>query len=42
MSYEFDWVAAFTGEAFGGNACMVAYDCQDLDLVTRLKIVWET
>ena len=42
MSNEFDWVAAFTGEAFGGNACMVVHNCQDLDLLTRLKIVQET
>ncbi|MGB0798772.1 MAG: PhzF family phenazine biosynthesis protein [Planktomarina sp.] len=42
MPYEFDWVAAFTDAAFGGNGCMVVHGAEQLDLQTRLNIVRET
>jgi len=42
IQYGFDWVAAFSNRAFGGNGCMVVHNCTDLDSATRLKIVQET
>lgn len=42
MAYEFDWVAAFSAEPFGGNGCVVVHDAEPLTQETRLKIVQET
>lgn len=40
--YAFDWVDAFTTEAFGGNGCVVVHDAQDISLRDRLRLVRET
>ena len=40
--YEFDWVDAFTETAFGGNACAVVHDADDLSVDQRLALVRET
>ncbi len=42
MAYESDWVDAFTTEAFGGNACVVVHDADDITLADRLALVRET
>lgn len=41
-SFEFDWVDAFTTQAFGGNGCVVVHDAQSLDIEARLALVRET
>lgn len=40
--YEFDWVDAFTDQPFGGNACVVVHDADDLPIEDRLRLVRET
>ncbi len=40
--YEFDWVDAFTEDAFGGNACVVVHGAGDLSVEHRLALVRET
>ncbi|MEP3346488.1 MAG: PhzF family phenazine biosynthesis protein [Litoreibacter sp.] len=40
--YAFDWVDAFTDEAFGGNGCAVVYDEGELPVETCLKFTKET
>lgn len=40
--HSFDWVDAFTAEAFGGNACAVVYDAEGIDRETRMRLVRET
>jgi trans-2,3-dihydro-3-hydroxyanthranilate isomerase len=42
MGYDFDWVSAFSDQAFGGNGCVVVHGATDLNLETRLNIVRET
>ncbi|HEU0223627.1 MAG TPA: PhzF family phenazine biosynthesis protein [Paracoccaceae bacterium] len=42
MSYEFDWVDAFTETPFGGNACMVVHGAEALPVEERLALVRET
>lgn len=42
MGYEFDWVAAFSTEPFGGNGCVVVHDAEPLGQETRFKITRET
>ena len=42
MGYDFDWVSAFSDQAFGGNGCVVVHGAPDLNLETRLNIVRET
>jgi predicted PhzF superfamily epimerase YddE/YHI9 len=33
-SYVFDWVDAFTDQAFGGNGCAVVHDAGALTVAT--------
>jgi PhzF family phenazine biosynthesis protein len=40
--YSFDWVDAFTDQAFGGNGCAVVYDAAGLDDETCMAVVRET
>ncbi len=42
MTYEFDWVDAFTTQPFGGNACAVVHGADGLDVAQRLALVKET
>lgn len=42
MPYGFDWVDAFTAQAFGGNGCAVVYDAAGLDDATCMAIVRES
>jgi len=42
QKFEFDWVDAFTSQAFGGNACMVVYGADELSIEARLALVRET
>ncbi|MGB0966969.1 MAG: PhzF family phenazine biosynthesis protein [Halocynthiibacter sp.] len=42
MSYSFDWVDAFTNQAFCGNGCVVVHDAEDLPVADRLSLVRET
>ena len=42
MSYECDWVDAFTDKAFGGNGCAVVHDGADLPDETCMAFVRET
>lgn len=41
-SYEFDWVDAFTDQAFTGNGCAVVHGASGLDADTCMKFVQET
>ena len=41
-AYPFDWVDAFTDQAFGGNGCAVVYDEGALEVETCLKYTRET
>lgn len=41
-TYSFDWVDAFTETPFGGNACAVVHDANDLSVEDRLALVRET
>lgn len=41
-TYSFDWVDAFTETPFGGNACAVVHDADDLAIEDRLALVRET
>ncbi|MEM7438301.1 MAG: PhzF family phenazine biosynthesis protein [Pseudomonadota bacterium] len=41
-AYEFDWVDAFTTEAFGGNGCVVVHDAEDISIDDRMRLVRET
>ena len=40
--YCFDWVDAFTNRRFGGNACAVVHDADDIPVEDRLRLVRET
>ncbi len=40
--YSFDWVDAFSTEAFGGNGCVVVHDAADISFEDRLALVRET
>lgn len=40
--FAFDWVDAFTNDAFGGNGCAVVYDDGNLPVETCLKFTKET
>lgn len=40
--YSFDWVDAFTTQAFGGNGCAVVHDAAELEPETCCKLVRET
>lgn len=42
MSFDVDWVDAFTDRAFGGNGCAVVHDGADLDDDTCMAFVRET
>ncbi|MEP3053825.1 PhzF family phenazine biosynthesis protein [Ascidiaceihabitans sp.] len=42
MSFEFDWVDAFTDQAFGGNGCAVAHGGAGLEDAQCLAYVRET
>lgn len=42
MSYEFDWVDAFTDTVFGGNPCVVVHGADGLAIEQRLRLVRET
>ena len=42
MAYEFDWVDAFTTRPFGGNACAVVHDADDITVDDRTRLVRET
>jgi len=42
MTFEFDWVDAFTTRPFGGNACVVVHGADGLNLEQRLALVKET
>lgn len=42
MTYEFDWVDAFTTHPFGGNACVVVHGAGALNIEQRLALVNET
>ncbi len=42
MSFEFDWVDAFTDRAFGGNGCAVVHDGAGLSVETCTAYVRET
>ena len=40
--YVFDWVDAFSGQAFGDNGCVVVQGADDLAVEDRLALVRET
>lgn len=40
--YAFDWVDAFTTQAFGGNACVVVHGADGVTIADRLALVRET
>ena len=42
MAYQFDWVDAFTTTPFGGNACVVVHDADQVSLDDRMRLVRET
>jgi predicted PhzF superfamily epimerase YddE/YHI9 len=42
MTYEFDWVDAFTDRAFGGNGCAVVHQGAGLGSETCMAYVRET
>ncbi|MHA3913541.1 PhzF family phenazine biosynthesis protein [Halovulum sp. GXIMD14793] len=42
MTYDVDWVDAFTDQPFGGNGCAVVYDADELGIKDRLALVRET
>ena len=42
MGYAFDWVDAFSANAFGGNGCVVVHDAAALTIEQRLALVRET
>ena len=42
MRYSMDWVDAFTTAPFGGNACAVVHDAEELTVSQRLALVRET
>ncbi|WP_166416716.1 PhzF family phenazine biosynthesis protein [Cochlodiniinecator piscidefendens] len=42
MGYAFDWVDAFTDQAFGGNGCVVVHGATDISFEDRLALVRET
>ena len=42
MSFDVDWVDAFTDRAFGGNGCAVVHDGASLDDATCMAFVRET
>ena len=42
MAYDFDWVDAFTTQAFGGNGCVVVHGADGLSIRERLALVRET
>lgn len=42
MTYEFDWVDAFTSTPFGGNGCVVVHGAGGLPVEDRLALVRET
>ncbi len=42
MTYNFDWIDAFTTRPFGGNACVVVHGADALSLPQRLALVNET
>ncbi|WP_299647932.1 PhzF family phenazine biosynthesis protein [uncultured Tateyamaria sp.] len=42
MSFDVDWVDAFTDKAFGGNGCAVVHDGAGLDDATCMEFVRET
>ena len=41
-SYDFDWVDAFSTQAFGGNGCVVVHEAADISYDDRLALVKET
>lgn len=41
-AYPYDWVDAFTKQAFGGNGCVVVHDADDLTVEQRVALVKET
>ena len=42
MTFEFDWVDAFSAVPFGGNGCAVLHDAAHLDAGTCMNVVRET
>lgn len=42
MPHSFDWVDAFTSQAFGGNGCVVVHEADDLSHADRMALVRET
>ncbi len=42
MSYQFDWVDAFTSQPLGGNGCAVLHEAGDLSPETCMRFVRET
>ena len=40
--FSYDWVDAFTTQAFGGNGCVVVHDADDLTVDQRMALVKET
>jgi PhzF family phenazine biosynthesis protein len=42
MTFEFDWVDAFSERAFGGNGCAVLHGAAHLDAATCMAVVRET
>ena len=41
-SYSFDWVDAFSDQAFGGNGCVVVHDAEAISTADRMALVRET
>ncbi|MEM6619652.1 MAG: PhzF family phenazine biosynthesis protein [Pseudomonadota bacterium] len=40
--FDFDWVDAFTTEAFGGNGCVVVHSADAISEPNRMRLVQET
>lgn len=41
-AYSFDWIDAFTDTPFGGNACAVVHEADDVSVDQRMALVRET
>ena len=42
ITWEFDWVDAFTIKPFGGNGCVVVHDASGVSFQERLALVRDT
>jgi len=42
MTYDFDWVDAFTDQPFSGNACVVVHGADNISIADRTRLVRET